>query len=248
MLNIIDLERRWFRYKLKFYLPYLIVFLLMLALFSSLVVLFNGKKVSDTIVVDNLPKKKTVQKTKPLYKKEIHKAQISDSQKLKLQPSLNFIHNMKNSVKYNKRTEKETVEKVSVRVQKRKIPQTLYSEEVIIQTPIEKTHKISITRKETKNDISNVIKRFKNSNNPALSLFVANKYYELGNYTQAYNYALITNQINQKIEKSWILFSKSLVKLGKKKKAIEVLKKYTLSSQSNNAKLLLKEIESGKFR
>ena len=155
---------------------------------------------------------------------------------------------MKNSVKYNKRTEKETVEKVSVRVQKRKIPQTLYSEEVIIQTPIEKTHKISITRKETKNDISNVIKRFKNSNNPALSLFVANKYYELGNYTQAYNYALITNQINQKIEKSWILFSKSLVKLGKKKKAIEVLKKYTLSSQSNNAKLLLKEIESGKFR
>ena len=121
---------------------------------------------------------------------------------------------------------------------------------VRVKTHIQKVEpqKINIQRKETKDDIKNVIARFQKSNNPALSLFIAKKYYEIFNYKQAYNYALITNQINAQIEDSWLIFTKSLVKLGKKKMAMKTLEEYIQNSHSNNAQLLLNEIKSGKFR
>ncbi|MDQ1244960.1 MAG: hypothetical protein QG565_1301 [Campylobacterota bacterium] len=97
-------------------------------------------------------------------------------------------------------------------------------------------------------DIAHVIKRFNVNHNPALSLFVAKKYYQLGDYEQAYNYALITNDINNNIEESWLIFSKSLVKINKKEMAIETLKKYISHSHSSQARQLLDEIQAGKFK
>jgi two-component SAPR family response regulator len=93
-----------------------------------------------------------------------------------------------------------------------------------------------------------IIKRFKKNNSPALSLFIAKKYYEAEDYHNAYNYALITNNINREIESSWIIFSKSLVKLGKKELAIKTLQEYTGQSKSRSAKILLDEIQTGKFK
>ncbi|RLA73513.1 MAG: hypothetical protein DRG78_22425, partial [Epsilonproteobacteria bacterium] len=84
--------------------------------------------------------------------------------------------------------------------------------------------------------------------NPALSLFIAKKYYELGEYRKSYNYSLKTNNINNDIEASWIIFAKSLVKLDEKKMAVKILKKYISHSDSNRAQLLLNNILSGKFR
>jgi tetratricopeptide (TPR) repeat protein len=115
------------------------------------------------------------------------------------------------------------------------------------RTNQEKSH-IIIERKETKNDINEIIKRFKKNHNPALSLFIAKKYYELGDYHKAYNYALITNQINEDIEDSWIIFAKSLVKMKKKNTAVKTLREYIRYSHSSSAEILLNEILSGKFR
>lgn len=106
---------------------------------------------------------------------------------------------------------------------------------------------ININRQNTQEDIALVIARFKKNNNPALSLFIAKKYYELQNYNQSYNYALMTNAINDNIDASWIIFSKSLVKLNKKDEAIKTLTKYIKYSHSSQAKILLEEISSGKF-
>ena len=92
-----------------------------------------------------------------------------------------------------------------------------------------------------------VLQDCKNNNNPALSLFAAKKYYELGVYDQAYNYALITNNINSDIDDSWIIFAKSLVKLDKKDKALKVLSKYINQSHSAEAKILFDDILSGTF-
>ncbi|MDF1876038.1 hypothetical protein JHD48_09845, partial [Sulfurimonas sp. SAG-AH-194-I05] len=50
------------------------------------------------------------------------------------------------------------------------------------------------------------------------------------------------------IDESWIIFAKSLVKLNKKDKAIQVLNKYIQFSHSPSAKALLKNIKSGKIR
>ena len=79
-------------------------------------------------------------------------------------------------------------------------------------------------------------------------ILIAKKYYELGEYHKAYNYALITNQIDRDIEASWIIFAKSLVKLKQKDMAIKTLKQYLESSHSSSAKILLDEILSGKFK
>jgi len=110
------------------------------------------------------------------------------------------------------------------------------------------TGHITIKRRESQNDIKDVIRRFQKNNNPALSLFVAKKYYELGDYTQAYNYALVTNKINNDIEESWLIFAKSLVKLGKKQQALKTLKEYINYSHSANAQVLFDEIQRGKFK
>lgn len=117
-----------------------------------------------------------------------------------------------------------------------------------ISINIDKKSSINIARKDEMEDIAHVIKRFNVNHNPALSLFVAKKYYQLGDYEQAYNYALITNDINNNIEESWLIFSKSLVKINKKEMAIETLKKYISHSHSSQARQLLDEIQAGKFK
>ncbi len=117
-----------------------------------------------------------------------------------------------------------------------------------VQKVQELKHIITIERRDSQKDIKEIITRFKKNNNPALSLFVAKKYYELGNYEQAYNYALITNGINNDIEESWLIFAKSLVKLHKRDMAIKTLREYIHYSHSGNAKILLDDIKSGAFK
>ena len=107
---------------------------------------------------------------------------------------------------------------------------------------------IEIEKHSVDEDLSDVITRFKKTNNPVLSLFLAKKYYSMKNYDQAYNYALVTNQLDNKIDMSWIIFSKSLVKLGQKDMAISTLKTYINNSRSPNAAALLEEIQEGRFQ
>ena len=102
--------------------------------------------------------------------------------------------------------------------------------------------------KTSKKELQDIIKRFKKNNNPVLGVFIAKKYYEMKDYHKAYNYALITNQIDSTIEDSWIIFAKSLVKLGQKERAIKTLKAYIKTSHSSKAKILLDNILTGKFK
>ena len=203
MLNIIELESRWFKYKVKSYLPHFSVLI-------SLVIVFSFIQKHSLY---SIPKEEIIKKEVPTN--------------LKLSPSLDSVNN------------------ISLVATQTIIPDKLLVKAVSTQ-PISK--KISIKRQNTQDDIHDIIKRFKNNNNPALSLFVAKKYYELGNYHQAYNYSLITNKINKEIKVSWIIFAKSLVKLGKRDKAISILKKYIQQSNSSSAQILLDEIRTGKFQ
>ena len=116
---------------------------------------------------------------------------------------------------------------------------------------VEQTKKTKVEikiSKTSKRDLQEIIKRFKKNNNPVLGVFIAKKYYEMGDYHKAYNYALITNQIDSTIEDSWIIFAKSLVKLGQKERAIKTLKAYINTSKSSKAQILLDNILRGKFK
>ncbi len=193
-----------------------------------------------------------IQETEP---KVVKKETLQKQEKVMLAPSLNFIDNIKaeketysknanNNVEIKKETnkisrEEETALSVAEPVVK-KVKETLPN--------VDKKSSISIKRNDDEKDIQDVIKRFNTNHNPALSLFVAKKYYQLEEYEKAYNYALATNELNNNIEASWIIFSKSLVKLDKKDMAVDTLKKYINHSNSSQAKQLLDEILSGKFK
>jgi tetratricopeptide (TPR) repeat protein len=102
-----------------------------------------------------------------------------------------------------------------------------------------------IQRDNDMKDIQDVIARFKKNKNPALSLFVAKRYYRIGNYQQAYNYALMTNELDSGIEDSWLIFAKSLYKLDQKEMAIKTLKTYYEESGSVKAKITIDQMEKG---
>ena len=180
-----------------------------------------------------------------------------------LKPSMGFMHHIEEDI--SRQPERRPIDKPVYTAPPKPLPQRkIVKAEPIVEQPampvvtevVEQPKKvidkpksqISIITKENENDLKEVIKRFKKNKSPALSLFIAKRYYELGNYQKAYNYALTTNDINSEIEESWIIFAKSLVKLGQKEMAIKTLTTYSKEYDSTEAKILLEEIKKGSFK
>ena len=260
MLNTSELEKKWLKYKIKSYIAHLVILLSLLVI--TLIVYFfkfdieKSSSNVQTSINNNKPNPIKETTKEILHAKPPSHIFVEDVKKVKLQPSLDFMKKMQNASQLHRPTiERVKSHKVSntkpnketKQVKRKKVIQENIEELTQdLNKDIDKT--INIERKNTQKDIYDIIKRFKQNNNPVLSLFVAKKYYELGDYKQAYNYALTTNEINKNIDDSWIIFTKSLVKLGKKDKAINILKQYIEHSHSNSAKILIKEIQSGKFK
>ncbi len=280
MLNINELETKWRKYKVKSYIPYVIILVSTIIITIAIYSLMNTTSI-NSVVVANIEKenitldiKKDVQIAikestkkestqndvkiieKIIVKKDIDQSHQSDKKNIILTPSLGFMSNMKHNNIYNEDEitsnfpTKDTIKKV-----KTEKPKVIVKE--IIEEPEEVTveevktvtaSSIKIDRRNSQEDIEYVIKRFKKNNKPALSLFIAKKYYSLNEYHKAYNYALITNELNDNIDASWIIFAKSLVKLNEKGEAIKTLKKYIEHSHSSQAKILLDDIVSGDFK
>ncbi|MDO8455083.1 MAG: CDC27 family protein [Sulfurimonas sp.] len=268
MFDINELERKWLTYKIKSYLPHAVIITSTIVISTILFTTINYQN-SKNIVQDVNRTAVAKDENNSIVKAEIITAKIVDSNtqnnllknepkkaldeknepkkvetKVVLTPSLSFID------KINKSTLSEPiriveVEAPAVEIIKEK-ERVIANEETIIHE--EPKGSINIKRQSTQNDIEQVIKRFKKSNDPTLSLFIAKSYYNSGDYNLAYNYALTTNEIDSNLETSWIIFAKSLVKLDQKDKAVETLKEYIKHSHSANAKALLDEILSGEMR
>ena len=255
MLNLPELEKRWLHYKIKSYIPHTIIAISSVII---IIILITFQNITHT-EQDNTTKIKTNKVTstpvkpiptpKPIVKKEIIKITPLTTKPIehniaKLKPSLDFMKKMQHSTQPYYQNDVITQPKIVANEPEVQVVETVEVEE----EPVYEEKKISIKRQNTQNDIHEIIARFKKNNNPALSLFVAKKYYELGDYHKSYNYALITNRINRDIEASWIIFAKSLVKLNEKEMAIKTLTEYIKTSHSSSAKILLDEITSGKFK
>ena len=257
MLNIPDLEKRWLHYKIKSFLPYIVTLLFACVIIAaySFFNIINGKKILEINATKSTPvpakeKKQTIIQ-KSVQKKSLQKNMNTTKEEttLKLSPSMSFIE----TIQTQKTAAKHSVihQKVESKPIKKplKRPEQIQKKEIELK-PIQKKQisTITIMRQDTSKDIQNILHRFQEDKNPALSLFLAKKYYELGDYKKAFNYALITNQLNKEIEDSWLIFAKSLVKMGQKEKAIQVLQEYINKSHSTNAAVLLSDIESGEFQ
>lgn len=251
MLNLENLERRWFKYKVNSYTSHTIIALSLIVIISLLLYLDFGKKQNTEstkissekpiITVQKSKEEKVVLKEKTVQEIKLNKDE--ENKKIVLSPSLGFIKTISDKAPKYYKEEPKVKEKV---VEVKEVITEVVKQKEVTQENI--VSNINISRQDTQKDIQEVINRFKKSNSPALSLFIAKKYYELGDFNKAYNYALLTNGINNNIEESWIIFAKSLVKLDKKAKAIETLTEYINHSNSQRAKMLLDNIKSGKLK
>lgn len=243
MLNVVELEKRWLKYKIKSYIPSISISIFIISI-TILTVFLNIDFKKDEIQKKEIVTTKIIKEDRTIEKviENIPKEniEVKNIEKTIIKPSLGFMENFHTNVS---KQQKESVEKQQIVTPK-------ITEIVADIEPATKTTetKLDIQRDSAEENINHVIQRFKKNNNPVLSLFIAKKYYELGEYKLSYQYAFLTNEINDKIEDSWLIFIKSMVKLDQKDKAIETLKRYISHSNSAKGKILLEDIINGRFR
>jgi len=273
MLNIHDLERRWLRYKIKTYIPIVLgsigVAIILILTIIYIPTLIKEEKKTTTIkrepaTIEKNTSVVSVQQIKtvePIKNKIIQKVEnINDESKdypqnnsLVLKPSLHFMDNIEDDISpYIEDSQVQEMEPIESTKVTTDIPTISTNEETTIAVSTVKVKKegltLSVQREESAEELKDVVRRFKKNKNPTLSLFIAKRYYKLGNYQKSYNYALMTNQIDKNIEESWIIFSKSLVKLKQKELAINTLNAYLKNTKSTAAQVLLRKIRSGDFK
>jgi hypothetical protein len=252
VLDIHNLERRWLKYKIKTFLPIIITLIVVILLLIGAVIFWPNKKVNEapTPLVPN-NSKAAVQLPKEIS--------TSVENSMLLEPSMEFIHSLsESSGSITPAPESGQIKNITGS-QKTTVPQlpppTAKMLDVTELPPLPKTQiplpsnkTLTINRNESALDITELEQRFKETSNANLGLFIARYYYDHGNYSESYNYALKTNAVNSHIEESWIIFSKSLTKLGKVDQAKKTLQLYIAQSGSETAKSLLENIEKGNFK
>lgn len=243
MLDIHDLERRWLRYKIKRYFPYFAGGMLILFAFAAMVGWFATEAGTSNALQES--NKTNGQKSVPAN----HTAMQTDS--TVLEPSMSFVEAFQKNVPGTQISSAPAlVTKPAITTlpppKMLQMPDPVQPQSVASAANPDKS--LSINRNESKTDIEELQIRFKETSNANLGLFIAKYHYDRGNYAEAYNYALKTNSINSRIDESWILFSKSLVKLGRTEQARKTLQLYYQQSNSEAAKALLNSIERGTFK
>ncbi len=97
------------------------------------------------------------------------------------------------------------------------------------------------------NSVHYLKEKFEKTNNIIFALMLAEEYYLSKDYVQSNKWALIANQLDADNEKSWLWFAKSKVKLGQKEDAIVALKAYIKNNKSKAAQTLLNQIHLGEI-
>ena len=237
MLNIPSLERRWLKYKLKHSLPYIAFAITILILCVTILIILKP----NTAISTQSVKEKAALKTTSIHESP-----------MLLEPSMQFVQSLAapvpdivplNPIKIIPEIviPKKLVSKIPITQSK----PLLASPSVIpiVGASVKKTS--TINRDTAAFDIHEIEERFQNNSNPHLGLYIARYHYDHGNYSEAYNYSLKTNAINNTIEESWLIFAKSMVKLGKTDQAKKTLQLYISQSNSDAAKSLLDSLEKG---
>lgn len=251
MLDIPSLERRWLKYKIKSYLPH---FLISMTAIGIIVTLFS-------LYFINRGESVTVETNKPAVLEKPSPKKIQNDA-IVLEPSMQFIQSISpnseqlqvDTIQQDQKIDTQTKISQVKPESKPKVPLLLPGQSVAVRVPtppivapppIASSKTATIKRDSDTFDIHEIEERFKNNSNPHLGLYIARYHYEHGNYSEAYNYALKTNSISSTLEESWLIFAKSLVKLGKSDQAKKTLQLYISQSNSENAKSLLNSIEQG---
>ncbi len=250
MLDIVSLERRWLKYKIKSYLPYFLISATIITFVIIFVIIFSTYK-------SEIKSIKVIQPA--LHQKLIPiPANLHDTAMI-LEPSMQFIQSMSPNSQQTQAIQSVPQTLPTKIAAKQKLPiVTSTAQPISVVTPsiavaapvplIVRPQESTMKHDNNTFDIHEIEDRFKINSNPHLGLYIARYHYEHGNYNEAYNYALKTNSINSTMEESWLIFAKSLVKLGKHDQAKKTLQLYISQSNSENAKSLLNSIDQGNLK
>ncbi len=259
--EIIELEEKWFKYKIKQKVK-LCIFILLFVSASSFIaykilieqhVKLPVKNIAKTVIkkekklIDESKNKHTVKKVivdinKTI--KKIAKKEESNPYYFKLEPreQESELFSSNGFLTLNT-TDKDDM---LVNTNKKDIIFPISEMEEIVPTKVLKTTKpkISIDMQEV-DTIAYLKDKYYSTSSIVFALMLAEEYYNNKNYKDTLRWALIANDIDAQNTKSWYWFAKSKVKLNQKKDALRALKAYLANNDSKRLNTLLHKIELG---
>ena len=275
MHEISELEKRWFRYKLKRFLRVGLISLSgTLVAFSIYFVTMSSRgagvksyltnlfKVEQSTEITSPKSIEVATVTSPENNKTLVVAQKTSTESVALEPIIPVIDMAKEeSIKHTrksklrpKRTKPSHATKHNSKLVKAKPNSYLTAKELSKISKVKKVVKEEphvpkkIKFQTTRvNYIATMEKKFSKYKSARDAILIAKAYYRKGNYAKAESWALSANKLDKKSEESWLLFAKSKAKLGKKQEAINILASYYKKSKSAKAKALIGQIRTGKF-
>jgi len=253
MNNYDELEKLYYKKKFKKYFFYILIFLIFIVV--GFFTYFNFKKNEQThklISVEKTPKKyihKEINKTKNIESikkiesnktknyKNLKDKSKKNIDKLSLNPILPAIssdsileenNTIKNITKPTTTTDDLEIKKEV----KKEVKEINTTNE--IQEPIKPKIIIKVTKE--KESLKNLIDNYQLSPDYSTAIKITKIYFKHKNYKKSIEWAKKANEINPEDSKSWLLYAKSLVKLGKRNRARLLLENY-LKVYGNNQEI-----------
>ena len=235
MYDIPELEKKWRRYKKNQIRKPLIIGI------SSLILIMGVSIVVITYLKHNKKEENKVVAVKKVN--QINNKQNNNQAMVVSNINNNQTANSNNSIDLSKaEIVKPNVPDMDIRVigfdnkkEKQKIKEKY--EDVLVP------NKKAI---EENDEVKDIEERFKDTQDPQDSLYLAKYYYKKGDYKKAESWAVATNNIDGDLEDSWLIFAKARYKQGFRVDAIKVLQSYYDETNSPKAKKLLDLFRHGK--
>ena len=264
MINTKQLEKRWYRYKIKNFILFFAGFLLFLLLPYGGYYLLNYANPMDeknslntpVVQMDRMSIKEVKPDEKPLLEtisvpKEHNLTSMTPSEVI-LSPIIPIVDFTQE--KSNDRANKRVVEKKSIspkREEKSRLVQAKPStyltpnELLVVNGTASKRETKKIHFQSSSSNYMEIMKqKFHKNKNPREAMLLANAYYKAGNYIQSEKWALKANSLDKDLEESWLLFAKSKEQQGSRQEALKILGTYYKKSKSLKAKILIQKIRS----
>jgi len=261
MINTRELERRWYRYKTKgFILVFSILLILSMLLYGGYYVFYKldlnisfSEQEEKITAVKGISKivdennSKEIESNKSIIENIEKREEVEDVLLAPTIPIVDLEGEKLKDRRHKKRVAtKKRVYKERTKLVKAKKETYLTAKELNVinggLTKRRETKKINLNG--TSNNYMNIMKKkFEENKNPREALLIAKAYYSAGNYVNSEKWALMANNLDKKLDESWLIFASSQEKLGKREEALKVLIAYYRKSKSPKAKSLIDKIK-----
>jgi len=261
MHEIVELEKRWLRYKLKkLIFPLSILAIIFIAALLFLFIDFSkfypsneSQSNNETVVIKKIEQHidADVQVESTKNRQPIQPQIAVQNRQVILQayePKIN-LSNETTQEKENQSIQEENIvldKSLQHQTDSKKAQAPQKNSKAVLNTSESKSNNLDIfTRSENEMDPRMIEQRFNETNNVRYAIFLAKYYYDSKDYEKSYRWAFTVNQLDPISEEGWLFFAKSLYKLDRKDDAVKVLKNYLNHYRSQAAQDTLRQIIQG---